>query len=80
MVAIARFPEETEAHMAAGKLEIEGIGVEIKTRMPLYGLKSPSALLAVHSDDVAQAIAVLEQSPAKQHLIQPESQAEDKGQ
>ena len=76
MVAIAHFPEETEAHMAAGKLESEGIGVEIKTRMPFYGLKSPSAVLAVHGDDVARAVALLEQTPAKLRLINPDASTE----
>jgi hypothetical protein len=76
MVAIAQFPEETEAHMAAGKLESEGIGAEIKIRMPFYGLKNPSAVLAVHPDDVARAVELLEQTPAKQRLIQPDGQVE----
>ena len=71
LLAVAHFPDELEAHMAAARLESEGIGVEIKTRMPLYGMKSPSAVLAVHPDDVAQAIAILEQTPAKPRIIRP---------
>jgi hypothetical protein len=73
MAAIAQFPDETEAHMAAAKLESEGIGVEIKTRMPLYGMKNPSAVLAVHPDDVTAAVAVLEQTPARLRLIHPDA-------
>jgi len=80
MEVVAQFPDETEAHMAAAKLESEGIGVEIKTKMltPLYGMEnSNGAVLAVHSDNVPQAIALLEQTPARRYLIRPSAQPEN---
>jgi hypothetical protein len=80
LVAVAHFSDEAEAHMAAARLEGEDIGVEIKRQMesPLDGLTVLGAVLAVHPDDVAQAIAVLEQTPARERIIRP-TREQDEG-
>ena len=79
LVAVAHFSDEAEAHMAAAKLDGEGIGVEIKRQMesPLDGLAVSGAVLAVHPDDVAQAIEVLEQTPAKDRIIRDKPQQDE---
>jgi hypothetical protein len=73
---IARFPDSLQAHLAAAKLETEGIrcvltGQEsiLSGAMGLHG-----SLLAVDSEDARRAVEVLAATPARRYLTVPQSQ------
>jgi hypothetical protein len=68
-VVIANFPEEAMAHMAASRLEAEGIEAMINDRLPIYLAGQRAARLAVSVDDVDAAVEVLKQTPAKKFLV-----------
>lgn len=69
-VVIANFPEEAMAHMAASRLEAEGIEAMINDRLPIYLAGQRAARLAVSVDDVEAAVEILKQTPAKKFLVE----------
>jgi hypothetical protein len=72
-VPIARFGQEYEAHLAAGKLAVEGIEAQVAptdlTGLDVYGHVARGAVLAVEQSDVTSAVAILNQTPARSKLL-----------
>ena len=69
-VVIANFPEEAMAHMAASRLEGDGIAAMVNDRLPIYLAGQRGARLAVSVDDVDAAVEILKQTPAKKFLVE----------
>jgi hypothetical protein len=69
-IVIANFPEEAMAHMAASRLEAEGINALINDRLPIYLAGQRGARLSVSVDQADAAIEVLKQTPAKKFLVE----------
>jgi len=69
LVVIAAFEDQFEIRLAATRLEAEGIAalVNEQMRLPHFGVRG--ATLAVHQADVADAVEILSQTPAKRLLI-----------
>ena len=70
IVVIANFPEEAMAHMAASRLEAEGIEAMVNDRLPIDLAGQRGARLAVSVDDVDAAIEILKQTPARKFLVE----------
>ena len=68
LVAIARFSDQVSVHMAASKLESEGIrAFVIDPQQPIGGWHTAEIKVAV--EDVARAVGILKQTPARDQLI-----------
>jgi hypothetical protein len=71
-IVIAQFPDEITAHLASSKLDAEGIRTNLGNEQnPISG--SNSTAIAVQTDDVKAAIAILKDSPAKRWLVDQEA-------
>lgn len=72
-VEIARFGQEYEAHLAAGKLAAEGIDAFVAraelTWLDVYGHASRGAALGVDASDVSAAVDILSRTPARSKLL-----------
>jgi hypothetical protein len=73
LVVIARFPDEAEARMAAGKLGTEQIVAQVDEQVPWYGGEG-QAQLKVSVNDAAKAIEILKETPARTRLVNDEEQ------
>lgn len=69
VVAIARFPDEFHAHLAAGKLDADGIDAFVDSVLPLQAMGQRGALLKVHVDDAQASREILRDTPARSHLL-----------
>ncbi len=69
VMVIARFGDESQARMAAARLDSEGIDVVVNDIMPARALGARAATLGVLSDQVARAVAVLKATPARPFLL-----------
>jgi hypothetical protein len=68
LVAIASFADEVSVHLAASKLESEGIrAVADDPQQPVGGLHT--SVLRVLAEDVARAREILMETPARDQLI-----------
>lgn len=68
LVVIARFSDQLSVHMAASKLESEGIRVfVIDPQQPIGGWHT--AEIKVAEDDADKAREILRQTPARDQLI-----------
>jgi hypothetical protein len=72
LVVIARFRDESHARLAAARLEDEDVGAVVMDRIPHHALGARAATLAVPAEDVKRATTILEQTPAKPFLLQPD--------
>lgn len=68
-VVIANFPEEALAHMAASRLDAEGIDAMVNDRLPIYLAGQRAARLSVSVDQVEAAVEILKQTPARKYLV-----------
>jgi hypothetical protein len=71
LVVIARFRDESQAHMAAAKLEAEGVAVLVSDVLPLRALGARSATLAVPAANVERAVQIARATPARAFLLDP---------
>jgi hypothetical protein len=67
-ITIARFPDEITAHLASSKLDAAGIEAILGNAVDPFGGASRTSV-AVQTDNVEAAIAVLTDSPAKRWLV-----------
>jgi len=68
-IVIAQFRDELRAHMAASRLDAEGIRAVVLDALRPYALGVRRAALAVADQDVPRAIAVLKTTPAAPYLV-----------
>ena len=68
-VALAGFPSETEAHLAASCLEGEGVICRVAASRALDGVGAYHAMVFVWPDDLERARGVLSATPARRFLI-----------
>jgi hypothetical protein len=68
-VVIARLNDEFTAHLAASKLEAEGIETNLSGRSYVLQSSYPTAV-AVRAEDAAAAREVLKHSPAARWLVE----------
>ena len=69
LVTIARFGDESHAHMAAGRLEAEGVDAVVMDVMPHRAVGVRQATLAVPTADVQRSAAILRTTPAGPFLL-----------
>lgn len=69
IIVIARFRDESQAHMAAARLEGDDIDVAVTDVMPGRALGARAATLGVPSDQVQRAVAILKTTPARPFLL-----------
>ena len=75
MCAIAKFDNQMEAHLAAGRLETEGIGCQVEdNEMHVELMYRGFSKLLVSEDDQTRAIELLARTPARKHLLVPQSE------
>ena len=68
LVAIASFADEVSVHLAASKLESEGIrAIADDPQQPVGGLHT--SVLRVLAEDVTRAREILRETPARDQLI-----------
>jgi hypothetical protein len=71
-VVLARFSSPYEAHLAASKLEAEGIPCGVgESRSAYFG--SMASVLLVATDDLPRAVSILSATPARRALVVPSS-------
>ena len=77
LVPITTYNNELLVHMAASKLEAEGIRTVIEDHPRRAGAVRP-ARIKVFADDVPAAVAILRQTPARDYLLEEEIADEKK--
>ena len=70
LVVIARFRQESHAHMAAARLEGEGIRSLLTDIMPARALGERAATLAVPVEDAERAARIMKTTPARAFLLE----------
>ncbi len=68
LITIARFSDQLSVHLAASKLESEGVHVVVEDPPQTVG-EPHHAELKVLKKDRAKAVAILETTPARESLV-----------
>jgi len=72
MQVVARFPDPLQAHLAALKLESQGIVCQaMDLPAAVYSVGLQAGVLAVQDGDVQRAVEILARTPARAYLVVP---------